>query len=212
MKFSDLDLLSVGHTLQLAGAVYAGEGRILVVPFPEEKIGATGSLMEAPGRPPIWFQDDGGHLEAHVLEMDLDEWSVFLRQSDLLEVEAFREAPDGKIRKAVLRKSQRQIEEGVRWAVFRRDGFRCRYCAREDVPMTVDHLVLWEEGGPSVEENLVTACRKCNKTRGKTQYSAWLEHPYYARVSASLTEEDRTLNACLAGTLDMIERSPKRSR
>lgn len=201
MKLSDIDLLSVGHTVQLAGAVYTGEG-----------IGAAESLTSESGQGPLWFQDDQGHAETHVLDMDLDEWSRFLRQSDVLEIETFSKAADGKIRKAVLRKSQRQIEEGVRWAVFRRDGFRCRYCARDDVPMTVDHLVLWEEGGPSIEQNLVTACRKCNKTRGKTRYTEWLSHPHYARVSTALSEEGRSLNACLAGTLDMMERHPKRSR
>ena len=61
-----------------------------------------------------------------------------------------------KLYKAVIRKCQRNIEQGVSWNVFRRDGYACRYCGNKEVPLTVDHLVLWEESGPSTEANLVS--------------------------------------------------------
>ena len=93
------------------------------------------------------------------------------------------------IEKAVLRKSQRNIEQGISWQVFRRDKFTCRYCGKDDVPMTVDHIVRWENLGDSVPDNLTCACRKCNKTRGGMEYPDWLDSDYYKKVSKNLTAE-----------------------
>ena len=81
-------------------------------------------------------------------------------------LEAQTQAEDGTLTKAILRKTARQIEASVSWQVWRRDGCRCRYCGRDNVPLTVDHLVRWEEGGPSTEENLVSSCKKCNQSQG----------------------------------------------
>jgi 5-methylcytosine-specific restriction endonuclease McrA len=121
-------------------------------------------------------------------------------------VEVMRTAVDGTVTKAILRKSQRLIEQRVSWAVFKRDGYRCRYCGAEGVPLTVDHLVLWEDGGPSVEENLVSACRPCNKTRGNMSYGDWLHSRYYRQKSSKLTPEGREANDKLLSTLNSIQR------
>lgn len=164
MKFQDLNLKDVGLTIGLVGAVFDEPGRTYLCLFPGQKI-----------------QD-----QLETLEMDLEDWKTFLRQVDLQEVEVLQRGADGKLSKTILRKSQRLIEQRVSWSVFRRDGYQCRYCGAEGVPLTVDHLILWEEGGPSIESNLVAACRKCNKTRGNMQYEAWLESPYYKKVSAGL--------------------------
>lgn len=48
----------------------------------------------------------------------------------------------------------------------------------------------------------MAACKKCNKTRGNTQYHDWLHHPYYRRrVSKALSEEGRMRNHRLLATL-----------
>jgi len=81
--------------------------------------------------------------------------------------------------KVVLRKSQRQIDQDISWQVFRRDDFTCAYCGNNHTPMTVDHLILWENLGDSVPGNLLSACRKCNKTRGNQPLDEFLESYYY---------------------------------
>lgn len=206
MKLSELNLLSIGNTIQLAGAAFVGEGKLLLCLFPED----SGAIYSGQGQ--VLF-DDGEEKEVHVLDMDSDDWAKFLRQTDILEVEVLQKASDGKLAKAILRKSARQIEAKVSWQVFRRDGYACRYCGRDDVPLTIDHLVLWEEGGPSIPANLVAADKRCNKTRGNLSYEQWLEHPYYQRVSAALTEEQRNANRRLVETLAKIPRVVnKRSR
>ncbi len=89
--------------------------------------------------------------------------------------------------------------------MFKRDGYACRYCGRDDVPLTVDHLVCWESGGPSTEANLVSACRKCNKIRGNTPYADWLSHEYYVRSARGLSKAVQEANAAVSGTLGSIQ-------
>lgn len=203
MRLSDIDVLKIGNTIQLAGAVFIGEGKMFICLFPEDR----GAINDIEGNDCTEFvAKDGERLIVETLDMDRADWDTFIRQTDLLETEVLTKASDSTLAKVVLRKSQRQIEAGVSWRVLKRDGFACRYCGKDDVPLTVDHLVCWEEGGPSIENNLVAADKRCNKTRGNLPYSQWLEHPYYKKVSAALTEEQRGANRRLVETLAAIPR------
>jgi hypothetical protein len=61
--------------------------------------------------------------------------------------------------------SREPIPAGLRFAVLRRDGFRCAYCGRgepENVKLHIDHIVPVARGGRTELENLVTACATCN--------------------------------------------------
>lgn len=100
----------------------------------------------------------------------------------------------------------------VVWDVYRRDGFLCSYCGAGDVPLTVDHIVLWEQGGPSTRDNLLTSCKKCNKTRGNMSFEEWLESDHYKRVSRGLSEMNRVANEDARNRLPSIKRTPIRSR
>lgn len=184
MKFRDLNLLRFGNELCLAGAVFVDEEKTYLCMFPSQS--STANVTS--------------------LSMDTDEWKDLLRQLDLQEVEVVRTAKDGSVTKAILRKSQRLIEQRLSWAVFKRDGYRCRYCGASGVPLTVDHLILWEEGGPSVEENLLTSCRPCNKARGNTSYERWLSHPHYLKSSKNLTPAEITANTSILDTLPKIQK------
>lgn len=197
MKLAELDLLKVGHTIQLAGAIYRDQGDTYLLYFPDERAVAS----------------TGAPRNMEELEMSLEEWTIFIRQTDLLETVVSVREIDGTFGKAILRKSQRQIENTVSWAVYRRDKYRCQYCYKDDVPLTVDHLILWEEGGPSVEANLLSSCRKCNKTRGNLLYVDWLQHPYYRKVCIALPPDIVQRNLQLVNTLDKIPyRIQQRSR
>ena len=50
--------------------------------------------------------------------------------------------------------------------ILRRDGHRCQYCGRGDVPLTLDHVHPKSKGGEDSWENLVAACVKCNNKKG----------------------------------------------
>lgn len=203
-KLSDINILSIGNSITQAGAVYAGEGKLWLVMFPNQQ----GYISTYPPTDEVSFVTEGGERRhaIEVLDMDSADWEAFLRQTDLLETEGLGQLADGTIAKVILRKTQRSVEQGVSWRVFKRDGYRCRYCANDDTPLTVDHLVLWEVGGPSIVANLVSACRKCNKTRGNKSYADWLVSPDYKRLSAKLDEATRKANLDLLPTLDAIPR------
>lgn len=71
------------------------------------------------------------------------------------------------MRQLQVRKSV-EIAVGLRFDVFSRDGFRCRYCGRgpaQGVFLEADHVIPRSAGGPDSMANLVTACWDCN--RGK---------------------------------------------
>ena len=182
IKLQDLNLLDVGNTIQMAGAIYANRDKAFVVLFPEDA-----NVVDLP---------------IEVIDMTLEDWVAFLRQTDLLEVQV----ADGTNQKAILRKSTRQIDSSVSWDVFRRDAYTCRYCGNAKIPLTVDHLVRWEEGGPSIVANLLSACRKCNKVRGDMSYADWLKDPFYLKVSKGLKPEVRAANEAVLGTLAAIPR------
>jgi hypothetical protein len=185
IKLDELNILDVGHTIQLTAAVFSGNGKNYICSFPEE------------------FDD---RYEFIHLRMGVADWKKFLQQTDVLETEMLARAKDGTVTKAILRKSQRQIEQSVMWKVYQRDGYTCRYCGKTGIPLTVDHVIVWEEGGPSIEENLLTACRKCNRTRGNLSYRDWLTSGYYGMVATGLSDSVRVANEELIDTLNTIPR------
>jgi 5-methylcytosine-specific restriction endonuclease McrA len=50
--------------------------------------------------------------------------------------------------------------------ILRRDMYRCQYCGRADVPLTIDHIIPKSKGGDDTWENLVAACVQCNNKKG----------------------------------------------
>jgi HNH endonuclease len=62
--------------------------------------------------------------------------------------------------------AQRTALYRLRQRVFERDHWTCRYCAVDDYPrnwLVAEHVI---PDGPTTDENLVTACRGCNKRKG----------------------------------------------
>lgn len=187
MALTDIDLAGVGTKTALVGAVFAGEDDCFMVLIPGKEDTTT-------PRP---------------VALDTVEWKTFLRQTDLQEISIMVEdAETGKLKRALLRKCERQVGKHISWNVFRRDNFTCRYCGAKDKPLTVDHLVTWESGGPTTEENLVASCGKCNNTRGEMPYDEWLKDPYYQRVKKGLDYATRFANDALVPTLANIPRTP----
>jgi len=170
MKLEDFNLTDFGNSITISGMMLSDSEKQYLLPFPEEQI------------------DDITSTDIEILDLTLEDWKTVLRQTDLLETEVLAEDKHGLI-KATLRKSGRQIDQRISWAVYRRDNYTCRYCGRNDVPLTVDHLILWEVGGPSIEENLVSSCKNCNKARGNTEYEEWLNSDFYNRVYLNLSKE-----------------------
>lgn len=70
---------------------------------------------------------------------------------------------------------------GAAWArardvVFLRDGRRCTYCGVADAAMECDHVYPLALGGSNDLENLTTACRACNRSKGSKPLQQWRWH------------------------------------
>lgn len=63
------------------------------------------------------------------------------------------------------------ISTKKRLAIYIRDSFSCVYCGTDlrlaaPAEINLDHLVSRSKGGTNDQQNLVTACRSCNCSRG----------------------------------------------
>lgn len=180
IPFSDIPIRDFGNTIQITGMVLQGPNQTYIAVFPDEHLDSSSSSLIQ-------------------LDMGIKDFEQFLYQSDVLETEMLWP------KHAIVRKSQRQIDQNVTWKVFRRDSYTCRYCGRNDIPLSVDHVVRWEDGGPTVEDNLVSSCRPCNRTRGNLSYRDWIASPVYKRRSVGLDSEVHRLNLELLNDLPRLE-------
>ncbi len=70
--------------------------------------------------------------------------------------------------------TRKAIPKGVRFEVFKRDGFSCVYCGATppDVLLHIDHVVPVALNGGNGIDNLVTACQPCNLGKSDKPLSA----------------------------------------
>lgn len=101
----------------------------------------------------------------------IEQWQKWLKQSDdpVFQVTDM----DKKIVKAIVRKATRQVEESIKWEVYRRDKFTCQYCGESQQPLTVDHYLAQDFGGKTTVENLKASCRRCNKLKANKTIEQW---------------------------------------
>jgi 5-methylcytosine-specific restriction endonuclease McrA len=50
--------------------------------------------------------------------------------------------------------------------ILRREMYKCAYCGRGHLPLTIDHVIPKARGGIDSWENLVAACTVCNNKKG----------------------------------------------
>lgn len=66
---------------------------------------------------------------------------------------------------ALCRVERGKVSNRMRFAIFRRDGERCKRCgSRHD--LEIDHIVPISKGGKSTYDNLQTLCHSCNMEKG----------------------------------------------
>lgn len=184
ISLGDVDILKIGNEIQIAGTIWTGAGYQFITLLPDKK---------------ETFDD------LKIMPLTLPEWEKLIRQADLLETEMFARDPTGKLVKILFRKSQRQIDSYLQWDCFRRDNYTCQYCGRTGIPLTVDHADLYELGGATIKENLVSACRSCNKDRGRMEFDVWIKSPIYLRKSQNLPESIKQHNLELVGQLPHLQ-------
>lgn len=159
-RLDDINIRDIGNSIQITGLIFSSNDLHYITFLPGEDMKR---MMEVP---------------ATFLDLNLQDWSAVLHQSDVLEIEMQTET------KAIVRKSQRQIETAISWDVFARDHY----------------------GGASVAENLLSSCKQCNRKRGSMPYEDWMRSAEYNNVNGNLTFDEQQLN------LRLIERLPELRR
>ncbi len=87
------------------------------------------------------------------------------------------------------------ITKRRRYAIYLRDKFKCSYCGIIHEPgeqLTLDHIVPRDSGGRNNNVNLITACKKCNSSKGKRSFA-----DYVAYLDNMLIASEQEIRACV---------------
>lgn len=181
IRLDDINLLDVGNNIGITGSIWTdNNGVSYIALFPEFTL------------------DDLGELQT--LEMSLDDWAKFIRQADLVETEILKN-DNGNLKKVIVRKTARLIDTRMQWRVFQRDNYTCRYTGETGIPLSVDHIDLWEDGGATIDANLLSVSKKANKLRGNIPYEEWINSDIYKKISQNLPEEIKQANLAVVNQL-----------
>lgn len=89
---------------------------------------------------------------------------------------------------------RRPLRLGIRFEIFKRDGFACQYCGKKppEALLEVDHIVAVANGGGNEEHNLVTSCLECNRGKAARPLGQVVPAPTVDRTAEI---EERALQA-----------------
>lgn len=75
---------------------------------------------------------------------------------------------DKQIWDAISRVERARVSNKMRFAVYRRDHYRCVKCGRKTADLEIDHIIPIAKGGKTEFNNLQTLCHSCNVKKGDT--------------------------------------------
>ena len=64
-------------------------------------------------------------------------------------------------------KNHNMAVEISRKNIIARDNYKCQYCGKQSMSLTVDHVLPKFRNGQDTWENLVAACKNCNQIKGE---------------------------------------------
>lgn len=73
---------------------------------------------------------------------------------------------DKNIWDSLCRVERGKVTNRMRFAIYKRDGNRCRKCGRRTNDLEIDHILPISKGGKSTMDNLQTLCKRCNLEKG----------------------------------------------
>lgn len=68
---------------------------------------------------------------------------------------------------------RKKITNADKTRIWCRDLHECQYCGARDKPLHIDHVVPKRLGGGDHDNNLKTACRDCNLSKGSKTLEEW---------------------------------------
>lgn len=61
----------------------------------------------------------------------------------------------------------------IRSRIFARDDYTCQYCGERGKKLECDHVVAVSKGGSHEDDNLMTACFRCNRSKRNKSVAQW---------------------------------------
>lgn len=61
----------------------------------------------------------------------------------------------------------------IRDAIFKRDDYTCQYCGERGGKLECDHVIPVSRGGGHSDDNLVTSCFSCNRSKRAKTVDEW---------------------------------------
>ena len=84
---------------------------------------------------------------------------------------------DADVWDAICRVERARVSYKMRFAIYERDGYRCRSCYRQTNDLEIDHIFPISKGGKSEFSNLQTLCHSCNASKSNRVEADFL-NPY----------------------------------
>jgi DnaD/phage-associated family protein len=83
------------------------------------------------------------------------------------------------------------ISKKIRFEVFKRDEFRCRYCGSTppECVLEIDHIIPKSKGGKDELINLLTSCFDCNRGKGCRKIDSKVSRPDIKEINSELKEQ-----------------------
>ena len=110
-------------------------------------------------------------------------------ESFLESCKKYRQSEKGKTRKALNERKRRARFQEVlctltleEWQeILQSYQFSCYYCGRDDVKMTIEHVIPISRGGNHTKENVVPACGSCNSSKRERLIDEWQQYNQITR-------------------------------
>lgn len=105
-------------------------------------------------------------IAIHAVAVEISQRSpVFVRR---VRDEHSAKKDSNKSRRGMSNEAWRELREQI----YKRDGYECQYCGSDD-DLTCDHILPLVRGGTNDPDNLTTACRICNSSKGGKTLTEW---------------------------------------
>lgn len=103
--------------------------------------------------------------------------------NDAFVLDSYKYSPKiAKLYKVTLKKTIRNIDNKIKWQVYRKCEFKCFYCGWDKGELTYDHFVPSSKGGPTTVDNGRASCSLCNQMKGDSDPEDWMQSEDLKRI------------------------------